>query len=87
MYDYTSITNDYISQSQLEIKIIWSDYDEVEAIEKCLEKIFTNKESDCKFKTYKNIIFKATRSGGGTLFRDDLQMFENSVIFIIKFKE
>ncbi|MDQ0459121.1 hypothetical protein QOZ91_000627 [Clostridium sardiniense] len=87
VYSYTPIIKDYISQTQLEIKIIWSDYDEVEAIEECLEKIFINKESDSKFKFYKNIAFKATRSGGGTLFRDDLQMFENSVIFIIKFKE
>ncbi|HAT4306268.1 TPA: hypothetical protein I9080_000016 [Clostridium perfringens] len=87
VYSYTPITNDYISQTQLEIKVIWNDYDEVKAIEKCLEKIFINKASDDKFKKYKNITFKSTRSGGGTLFRDDLQMFENSVIFIIKWKE
>ncbi|WP_194190802.1 hypothetical protein [Clostridium chrysemydis] len=67
--------------------MIWDDYDEVKVIEKYLEKIFINKESDDKFKKYKNIIFKATRSGGGTLFRDDLQMIENSVIFIIKWRE
>lgn len=87
MYSYSPITKDYVSQTQLEIKIIWNDYDEVKEIEKCLEKILTNKDSDCKFKTYKDLIFKATRSGGGTLFRDDLQMFENSAIFIIKYRE
>ncbi|UBK38681.1 hypothetical protein KLF44_04510 [Clostridium perfringens] len=87
VYSYTPIFKDYVSQTQLEIKIIWNDYDEVKAIEECLEKIFINKESDSKFKTYKNLLFKATRSGGGALFRDDLQMFENSVIFIIKWKE
>ncbi|WP_171991942.1 hypothetical protein [Clostridium baratii] len=52
-----------------------------------MEKILSKKDSDFKFKTYKDLIFKATRSGGGTLFRDDLQMFENSVIFIIKYRE
>ncbi|MGL4572000.1 MAG: hypothetical protein ACRCVJ_13150 [Clostridium sp.] len=87
VYSYTPIFKDYVSQTQLEIKVIWNDYDEVKAIEKCLDKIFINKESDDKFKKYKNIIFKATRSGGGTLFRDDLQMIENSVIFIIKWRE
>ena len=87
VYIYTPITNDYISQTQLEIKIIWNDYDEVKAIERCLEEVFSNKESDDKFKSHNNLIFKATRNGGGTLFRDDLQMFENSVIFIIKWKK
>lgn len=87
VYSYTPISKDYISQTQLEIKIIWNDYDKAKEIEECLEKIFINNESDSKFKTYKNITFKATRSGGGTLFRDDLQMFENSVIFIIKYKK
>lgn len=87
VYSYTNITSDYVSQSQLELKIIWADYDEVKAIEKCLEKVFINKASNDKFKSYNNLIFKASRAGGGTLFRDDLQMFENSVIFIIKWKE
>lgn len=87
VYSYSQITKDYVSQTQLEVKVIWNDYDEVKAIEECLEKIFINKESDNRFKKYKNIIFKATRSGGGTLFRDDLQMIENSVIFIIKWRE
>lgn len=87
MYSYSPITKDYVSQTQLEIKVIWNDYDEVKEIEKCLEKILAKKDSDFKFKTYKDLIFKATRSGGGTLFRDDLQMFENSVIFIIKYRE
>lgn len=87
MYSYSPIAKDYVSQTQLEIKVIWNDYDEVKTIEECLEKILINKESDCKFKNYKDLIFKAIRSGGGTLFREDLQMFENSVIFIIKFKE
>lgn len=87
VYSYTPITKDYVSQTQLEIKVIWNDYDEVKTIEKCLDDIFNTNASDCKFKSYKNLIFKATRSGGGTLFRDDLQMFENSVIFIIKWKE
>lgn len=87
VYSYSAITKDYVSQTQLEIKVIWNDYDKVKAIEKCLDDIFNSNASDCKFKSYKNLIFKATRSGGGTLFRDDLQMFENSVIFIIKWKE
>ncbi|MGU8999336.1 hypothetical protein ACV3ZD_16010, partial [Clostridium perfringens] len=87
VYTYTNINDDYISQKQLEIKVIWNDYDKVKEIERCLIKIFANKESDNKFKSYKDIIFKATVGGGGMLFRDDLQMWENSIFFIIKFKE
>ncbi|MDQ0150568.1 hypothetical protein ACFO6R_12720 [Eubacterium multiforme] len=86
VYSYAPIFKDYVSQTQLQINIIWNDYDEVKVIEKCLEDIFNSNVSDSKFKTYKYITFKATRSGGGTLFREDLQMFENSVIFIIKYK-
>ena len=87
VYTYPPVVNDYVSQSQFEIKIIWNDYDETKAIEECLLKIFSNKESDDKFKIYKNIDFKASVSGGGMLFREDIQFFEDSIIFVIKFKQ
>ncbi|NFC87512.1 hypothetical protein EXN13_07420 [Clostridium botulinum] len=87
VYTYTPVINDYVSQSQFEIKIIWNDYDETKAIEECLLNIFSNKESDDNFKIYKNIDFKASVSGGGMLFREDIQFFEDSIIFVIKFKQ
>lgn len=86
VYSYTPVVNDYVSQTQLEIKIIWNDYDEIKKIENKLKEILALK-SDTPFITYKGITFKSSLSGGGLLFRDDLQMYEDSLIFIIKWKK
>ncbi|WP_251860394.1 hypothetical protein [Clostridium sp. Marseille-Q2269] len=86
VYNYTLVINDYVSQTQLEIKIIWNDYDEVKEIENKLKEILAMK-SDSPFITYKGITFKSSLSGGGILFREDLQMYEDSLIFIIKWKK
>ncbi|GAA0735435.1 hypothetical protein [Clostridium oceanicum] len=85
VYNYTPITTDYVSQTQLEIKIIWNDYDKLKEIEKELKRILAMK-SDDSYITYDGVTFKSILSGGGLLFRDDLQIYEDSLIFIINFK-
>lgn len=85
VYSFKPIIEDYVSQAQLEIKIISNDYDEAKETEKILKKILSMK-SDTPFTTYNNITFKSYLSGGGILFDDAIQMYEDTLIFIIKYK-
>ena len=84
-YNFTPISGGHIKQSQLELKVIWSDYDRVKEIEKAINKIMDTEE-DKPFIAYENTYFKSSLSGGGLLFRDDLQMYEDTLIFIITWR-
>lgn len=75
-----------VKQSQLELNIIWNDYDEVKEIEKIINKILDieeNKSFVCTGQTY----FKSSLAGGGCLYNDELQMYEDTLIFIIKWRD
>lgn len=85
VYSFTPISGGHVKQSQLEFKIIWSDYDQVKEIETEINKIM-DMEEDKPFIAYRNTYFKSSLSGGGCLFRDDLQMYENTLIFTIKWR-
>lgn len=85
VYSFTPISGSHVKQSQLELKIIWSDYDQVKEIETEINKTM-DMEEDKPFITYGNTYFKSSLSGGGCLFRDDLQMYENTLIFTIKWR-
>ncbi|SHI90071.1 hypothetical protein SAMN05444401_1730 [Clostridium amylolyticum] len=85
VYNFTPISGGHIKESQLELKVIWSDYDQVKEIETEINKIMDTEE-DKSFIAYGNTYFKSSVGGGGLLFRDDLQMYENTLIFIIKWR-
>lgn len=85
VYNFTPISGGHIKQSQLELKIIWSDYDKVKEIETNINKIM-DMEEDKPFIAYGNTYFRSSLSGGGLLFRDDLQMYEDTLIFIITWR-
>ncbi len=85
VYNFIPISGGHIKESQLELKVIWSDYDQVKEIEAEINKIM-DMEEDKSFIAYGNIYFKSSVGGGGLLFRDDLQMYENTLIFIIKWR-
>lgn len=85
VYNFTPISGGHIKQNQLELKVIWSDYDEVKEIEDKINKIMDTEE-DKPFTAYGNTYFRSSLSGGGCLFRDDLQMYENTLIFIITWR-
>lgn len=85
VYNFTPISGGHIKESQLELKVIWSDYDQVKEIETEINKII-DMEEDKSFIAYGNTYFKSSVGGGGLLFRDDLQMYENTLIFIIKWR-
>ncbi|MBS4535832.1 hypothetical protein GOQ29_09415 [Clostridium sp. D2Q-14] len=82
VYSTTPISGGHVKQTQLELKIIWSDYDKTKEIETTINKII-DMEEDKSFIAYGSTYFKSSLSGGGILYRDDLQMFENTLIFII----
>jgi len=85
VYTFTPINGGHIKQSQLELKIIWSDYDQVKEIETNINKIM-DMEEDKPFIVYGNTYFRSSLSGGGLLFRDDLQMYEDTLMFIITWR-
>lgn len=85
VYNFTPISGGHIKQSQLELKIIWPDYDQVKEIETNINKIM-DMEEDNPFIAYENTYFRSSLSGGGLLFRDDLQIYEDTLIFIITWR-
>ncbi|EAF5877622.1 hypothetical protein AOA01_00315 [Listeria monocytogenes] len=85
VYFIKAIDNEPVSQIQLEIRLICADYDDSELFSKQITDIFTTNENK-KAVTVDEISFRAGLGGGGTLFRDDLQMYENTMFFNLKVK-
>jgi len=86
VYTFSPILGGTVKQSQLTLKVIWNDYDECKEIEKELNEILDQSDSD-QFIIYNNTKFKSALSGGGILFNDGPQMFELTLIYIIKWRE
>lgn len=85
-YNFSPLTGGHVKQSQLELKIIWSDYDECERIRKVLMDIL-DFEEDASFIKFNKTYFKSTAAGGGgCLFNEGPQMFERTIYFIIKYR-
>ncbi len=72
-----------VSQDNLELRVISNDYDEAEEVKQQLIQIF-NRETAA---ILDEIAFTGELSGGGFLYRDDLQMWELTIIFILHTKE
>ncbi len=81
-YLFTPIRSDHLSESQLEIKIIWSNYDETQEVKQELIALL-GFEEDEPYRVYGNTRFYSVLSGGGILFNDAVQMYENTVFFTI----
>ncbi|MBC3901414.1 hypothetical protein GH811_17580 [Acetobacterium malicum] len=86
VYTFSPVTGGLAKQSQLTLKVIWDDYDRCKEIEKELNEILDQSESD-QFIIYNNTKFKSALSGGGVLFNDGPQMYELTLIYIIKWRE
>lgn len=76
----------YVPQTTIDLRIIWKDFDEAEAIAERVIDVFDTKENETGV-VLDDLTFRGGLSGGGGLFRDDLQMWEFSYIFILKIKE
>lgn len=85
VYDVKPITAGTINQSQAEIKIIHEDFDKALEIR---QKIIENLHFDIKkpSQCIDNIVFRGELSGGGTVFQEEVQAWEISIIFIMTWR-
>lgn len=85
-YTHSPITAGVINQSQYEIKVISDDLDSAIVHRDCIIQAFNLTIQD-KTITYDNYVFRPSLSGGGQLFNDSIQVWELSLIFIIKWRK
>ena len=86
VYTVTPLSGGHLKESQLELKVIHSDYDVcVEYETKLLDLL--DMEEDEPFVNTGAIRFHSELSGGGILFNDGCQMFEDTLYFLIKWRD
>lgn len=85
VYDFKSLTRGHVNQSQLQLKIIWGDYDKCKDLEEKLNGCLAFEEDE-PFAIYGNTRFYSVLSGGGVLFNPAIQMYENTLIYILKWR-
>lgn len=85
-YSITPINGGIIKESQVEVKIIDGDFDNVlDLREKILKKLdMEDKEPSL---VDNNIVLRCGCAGGGSLYNDSIQMWEVSCIFITKWRD
>lgn len=85
-YTFTPLSGGHLSQSQLEMKVIDSDYDLCKEVGYKLTDLM-DMEEDESFVVYGGIKFHSGIAGGGTLFNDGCQRWENTLYFIIDWRK
>lgn len=85
VYRFTPFTGGHIKQSQLELKIIDKDYDACKKAEEKLDALL-DMEPDDPFCKAGNVRFHSELSGGGILFNDGCQMYEDTLYFTIDWR-
>ncbi|AOR24303.1 hypothetical protein [Clostridium taeniosporum] len=84
-YTIIPINGGVVKQSQCEVKIIESDFDNaLELREKVLKKL--DMEDREPSLVDHDIVLRSGLAGGGSLYNDSIQMWEVSCIFIIKWR-
>lgn len=84
-YNITHVNGGIVKQSQAEIKIIDTDFDNaLEIREKILKKL--DMEAKDPSLVNSNVVLRSGLAGGGPLFNDSIQMWEISCIFIINWR-
>ena len=85
-YKITPISGGVLSESQLEIRAIYKDYDDCLTTGEKVKKLFDfNYKSDKK--TINNIEYRSHLTGGGTVFNDEYGAYEHTLFFILKWRE
>lgn len=85
-YTITPVTGGHLPQSQIELVIIGPDYDECQKIEARLCSLL-DMEPDKPPVWAADILFHSELAGGGILFNDACQMFEDTLYFIIDWRK
>ena len=86
VYSITTVSGGYVAQDILQIRIFDSDYDVATEWKRKLINLFST-EKENKAVVLPTISFTGALSGGGDNFRDDLQIWEITAIFVLKTKE
>lgn len=86
VYTFTPISGGHIKQSQLELKVIHADYDICKEYEDKLTDLL-DMEEDQPFVVYGDVRFHSSLAGGGTVYNDGCQMFEDTLYFIIDWRK
>lgn len=85
-YVFTPLSGGHVKQSQVELKIIHADYDVCKEYEEKIKDLL-DMEEDQPFVVYGNVRFYSSLAGGGVLFNDGCQMFEDTLYFIIDWRK
>lgn len=85
-YSFMHLSGGHLRQSQLEMKIIDADYDKCKETEKKLTEIL-DMEEDKPFIVTGGIRFHSGIAGGGVLFNEGCQRWEDTLYFIIDWRK
>lgn len=85
VYNFTPLSGGHLKESQMEIKIIHKDYNCCKEVEKKLRELL-DIEDDEPFVVTGNTVFHSKIAGGGCLFNDGCQRCEDTLYFIIKWR-
>lgn len=85
VYNFSPISGGHLKQSQLELIVIGKDYDACKEIEHKLLELL-DMEEDVPFQRRGNTRFHSSVSGGGVLFNDGCQMWEDTLYFILDWR-
>lgn len=86
VYSITTVGGGYVCQDILQLRIFDSDYDVATEWKRKLINLFST-EKENKAIVLPTVSFTGALSGGGDNFRDDLQLWEITAIFVLKTKE
>ena len=86
VYKVTTASGGYVAQDILQLRIFDSDYDVATEWKRKLINLFST-EKENKAVVLPTISLTGALSGGGEDFRDDLQIWEITAIFVLKTKE
>lgn len=84
-YVITPVSGGHVRQSQMELVIISPDYDECMEIREMIVDLM-DMEPDRQPERFGNLMFHSELSGGGLLFNDVYQMYEDTLYFIIDWR-
>ena len=85
-YLFTPVSGGHLRQTQLELKVIDSDYDKCKEMEKQITDLL-DMEDDEQFVVTGGYKFHSGIAGGGLLFNDGCQMYEDTLYFILKWRK
>lgn len=84
-YKHTPISGGHIKQSQIEVRIMGDDYDELLAIKQKVLDVLDNEE-DAPYRHAGELYYHSELAGGGVLFNDQIQMWECIFLFTMTWR-